>query len=149
MSVLKLAYISCTSEIFKEEKDIDDILEVAAKYNKENDITGILLFKGGIFVQLLEGPEENVKKLYGKICADLRHRNITLLVKQHDEERLFSDWSMGYRKVSDLDLQLVNDVLPWSEMVEKTHQGEKVDNEKIMEMLKLFSFHIKPEDRSA
>lgn len=42
----------------------------------QSDVTGILLFNGSYFFQLLEGPEEQVKMIYRAICQDPRHYNI-------------------------------------------------------------------------
>ena len=49
------------------EEDHADILRVARTFNKENDITGCLLFHKGQFLQLLEGEFETLNKLYGKM----------------------------------------------------------------------------------
>ncbi|WP_293308470.1 BLUF domain-containing protein [Pedobacter sp. UBA5917] len=80
------------------------LLDQSRDFNKQNDITGILLYvKGqkitkskGRFMQLLEGEERIVRKLYKKITSDTRHWAITLLQIGKYDERIFNEWSMGF-----------------------------------------------------
>ena len=77
----------------------DDEIEVlasqAAKKNVENDITGVLMAQGGIFFQIIEGPEENIDDLFKNIMRDPRHEKvITLGVQVGDLKRLFPNWGM-------------------------------------------------------
>ena len=39
----------------------------AKNYNREHGITGCIIFYKGVFLQLLEGAEEEVEKLFGRI----------------------------------------------------------------------------------
>lgn len=77
----------------------DDELAVlasqAAKNNAENDITGVLMAKGGLFFQIIEGPEENIDSLFTNILKDHRHEKIiTLGIQIGDLKRLFPNWNM-------------------------------------------------------
>ena len=76
----------------------DEIVELArqaAKNNKENDITGVLMAKGGLFFQIIEGPEDNIDKLFKDIMKDPRHEKIiTLGIQSGDLKRLFPNWHM-------------------------------------------------------
>ncbi|WP_409563768.1 BLUF domain-containing protein [Klebsiella pneumoniae] len=48
--------------------------------NGQADVTGILLFNGTHFFQLIEGPEEKVQDIYQHICRDPRHYNLVELL---------------------------------------------------------------------
>lgn len=142
MSIFQLVYLSVTSDQFVEESDIDSILQVAHQKNEDTGITGMLLYKGGVFLQLLEGERKDVLDLFGRIACDLRHTNIKILAKQENNERLFPEWTMGYRRIEDIDIQQLNDITSWSSFIEKTKAGKVVPNPEIMELFKNFRFHI-------
>jgi hypothetical protein len=73
---------------------IKDILLSSDENNKNKNVTGILFGHGMNFLQVLEGDETVIKKLYKHIAKDQRHQNITLLDFGPVAERKFSDWNM-------------------------------------------------------
>lgn len=75
--------------------ELNQIRETSARNNAEMDITGILFYSAGHFVQLLEGDAEQIHSLFEKIATDPRHHNIKLLVFKPVADRLFGDWNMG------------------------------------------------------
>ena len=83
---------------FVQDMSDDEIVELAsqaAKNNAENDITGVLMANGGLFFQIIEGPEENIDKLFKDISKDPRHEKIiTLGIQSGDLKRLFPNWHM-------------------------------------------------------
>ncbi|MDX1995266.1 MAG: BLUF domain-containing protein [bacterium] len=79
--------------------DILDILRASRRNNNPLGITGLLLYKGGNFIQLLEGPEDAVLKLHQKIATDPRHHAMRTLLSGKTEERLFGEWAMGFSNV--------------------------------------------------
>jgi len=56
--------------------------------------------KGGRFMQVLEGDEQDVKDIYTKIKNDPRHHNVILLNQHYIEERNFKTWSMGFKSIA-------------------------------------------------
>lgn len=86
------------------EQDIRDILEEARTFNLEHNITGLLLFHDGEFIQILEGDDEDVKDIYVKIKEDHRHRLVRLLETSPIPNRTFPDWQMAFKPLSDGDL---------------------------------------------
>ncbi len=75
--------------------EIEKLASQAAKNNAEHDITGVLMAKGGLFFQIIEGPEENIDKLFTNILKDPRHEKIiTLGIQLGDLKRLFPNWHM-------------------------------------------------------
>jgi len=79
---------------------ISDMLEKAKKSNRQNAITGCLLFHQGYFIQLLEGNKTAVKSLFKKISDDKRHHDVRLLSTEEAPTRIFSEWSMVYQNSS-------------------------------------------------
>ncbi|EIC84971.1 diguanylate phosphodiesterase [Serratia sp. M24T3] len=76
---------------------VEILAGLAADANVRNqlfDVTGILLFNGSHFFQLLEGPEEAVNKIYDNICSDNRHNNLVELMRDYAPERRFGNVGM-------------------------------------------------------
>lgn len=78
------------------EQELIDILRTSRENNEKKNITGMLLYDDGNFLQVLEGEEEDVTSLYKTIQQDPRHHSVFTYVKQPITERLFGDWEMGF-----------------------------------------------------
>lgn len=77
------------------ELDVDELVARAASANASKDITGALVVAGSVFFQLLEGPAEEVDRLFARIRDDARHTDVLCLDAQTNREiRLFPHWSM-------------------------------------------------------
>ncbi|ANK12329.1 BLUF domain-containing protein [Erythrobacter neustonensis] len=85
-------YISTAPTLPREE--VDAILAASARNNPERGITGLLLFNGRNFLQLLEGEEREVTALMDTITADPRHSGVSVLDKRTIEARACPDWAM-------------------------------------------------------
>jgi hypothetical protein len=59
------------------------------------------LFTERYFLQYLEGEAAVVDALYASICRDMRHRNVRLLLRKPIQQRDFSRWSLGVKKLLD------------------------------------------------
>ncbi len=84
------------------ENDLRDILQTSHLRNAGLDLTGMLLYCNGKFLQVLEGEKEAVHNLFYKISRDLRHKDINVLLEGTIAARNFKDWSMGF-KALDID----------------------------------------------
>lgn len=82
------------------ELKLKDLLEISRRNNSLRGITGMLLHHEGAFVQALEGPSNDVRSTFDRICADPRHREVRTLLTRDVESREFPDWSMGYASVN-------------------------------------------------
>ena len=91
-----------------DEIDITAILNTSRDFNKKNKITGCLLYHNNEFIQILEGDEIVVKKLYASILKDKRHHNILLLAEGLKQERDFKDWNMAYHELTDNNIKAIN-----------------------------------------
>ena len=66
----------------------------------------MLLYQGGNFIQLLEGESAAIDTAYGRIEKDPRHHSCLRMLDGEAEERLFPDWSMGFRPGASLSAEL-------------------------------------------
>jgi hypothetical protein len=96
--MLQMLYVSGASHPMTH-ADIEDILEVSRRNNERDGITGMLLWADGVFIQILEGEPDKVQALAAQIRGDARHRNFMVVLEQHADRRMFSDWSMGYKQI--------------------------------------------------
>ena len=94
-NIHQLVYISAAEQEFSE-KELQELLEKARINNESLDVTGMLLFHEGSFIQALEGDEDKVEDLYKKIGQDNRHSETRVLFRGEIEERDFDTWSMGF-----------------------------------------------------
>lgn len=81
--------------------ELQALLEQARPNNAKLGLTGMLLYKDGNFMQALEGEKEAVMKLVTTIERDPRHKGFLILLRGTSEERLFPDWTMGFRDLTD------------------------------------------------
>lgn len=97
-----IVYASSATEPFSESA-LKTLLEKARLRNQTLGLTGMLLYKDGNFMQTLEGEEEAVTKLLASIAKDPRHKGVLVLLRRTSKERIFPDWTMGYRNLADPD----------------------------------------------
>lgn len=93
-----LVYVSHAVRPFLE-KDLVDLLNESRLKNKANHITGMLVYLKEKFIQVLEGDYEIVNQIYGGIKVDSRHHKVRLMLEGNTEDRLFKNWSMGFKKL--------------------------------------------------
>lgn len=96
--MFQLVYTSTARSLFTPE-DISHILEVSRTKNQEHGITGVLLYKSGSIVQVLEGDEAAVRRLYANIGQDPRHWNVATVFTRDIAHREFPAWTMGFNCV--------------------------------------------------
>ncbi|PZN97637.1 MAG: blue light sensor protein [Alphaproteobacteria bacterium] len=73
---------------------LDGILLQARRNNPRNGLTGALIVRADLYLQLLEGPEAAIDATYARIARDDRHLQVTTIVKETVAERMFPAWSM-------------------------------------------------------
>ncbi len=95
MKLASLVYVSNASYEMSD-NDLLDILETARKFNKIRKITGLLLYRDGFFIQVLEGDFDQIGELFEHIRQDRRHTCVIKLYHQPIEARKFSQWAMGF-----------------------------------------------------
>lgn len=98
----QIIYLSQTRDRLSE-ADLEAILSTARKNNKAQNVTGMLLYSGNTFLQVLEGPRKVVDDIYDRIFLDERHARVRMLRAKDVETREFDDWSMGFRRIEEAD----------------------------------------------
>ncbi len=96
----RLVYVSAATVAFSK-ADLLDLLTKAREKNQKAGITGMLLYHDGDFLQLIEGERSAVQALFEVIKADPRHSGTIVVDEEEAHERVFADWSMGFRDLSD------------------------------------------------
>lgn len=93
--MISLLYLSSAIEEMSE-AELLELLRQSEENNKALGVTGLLLYRDGNFLQVLEGNAEVVHELYQKICDDPRHRGIMKITEREIQEREFGEWQMGF-----------------------------------------------------
>lgn len=88
-------YASVATEPFTTEQ-LRELLRRAREHNVAAGITGMLLYKNGNFMQVLQGEEPAVRALTASIQQDQRHCAYQELLQGQTQRRSFADWSMGF-----------------------------------------------------
>lgn len=97
--MFSLVYVSSAIRPFTQPQLLQLLAQSRAD-NEQRDITGMLLYKNGNFMQVLEGEESAVRRVHKKISTDMRHRGLLVLLQRHQQGRDFGTWSMGFRDLS-------------------------------------------------
>jgi hypothetical protein len=92
MSLIQVIY---TSQPFGfDEAMLNGILADSRRNNLRTGVTGALICRADVYLQLIEGPEPAIETTYGRIKSDDRHREVRLLSSQPINSRLFPEWAM-------------------------------------------------------
>lgn len=101
MSLWHIVYVSSSSFGYMSKLELEEILRKSVESNKINGITGMLLYFAGTFMQVIEGSENNVKKLFSEIETDPRHKGVIVLLSDEIERRTFSRFSMDCKELTE------------------------------------------------
>ncbi len=77
-----------------DEATLSGILLIARRNNPRESITGALICRQDLYLQLLEGPQAAVEARYGGIARDRRHVEVVKRVSRPVTARLFPNWAM-------------------------------------------------------
>jgi hypothetical protein len=82
------------------EEDVEAIHQTARHLNALDGISGLLLFDGARFLQIVEGAEDAIDNLVERLRMDPRHSAFEVRDERYVERRSFPDWSMELVRVS-------------------------------------------------
>ncbi len=105
--MIRLIYLSQAVKPFSSEQLLT-LRRECRRSNSENGLTGVLLYYNECFIQVLEGKEETVNRVFEAIKKDPRHTNVTELERSYITERQFEDWSMGFEEIDASQLAKLN-----------------------------------------
>ena len=91
-----------------------DLLRQARAHNQDHRLTGLLLYANQTkeFVQVLEGPRDEVRRVYEHIAHDPRHKHAFVLHEGEVPRRMFPDWRMGFALSKTQDLRHTTGYFP-------------------------------------
>lgn len=70
------------------------ILLSSRRNNPRHDITGALICRHDLYLQLIEGPEAAIDVLFARIMEDDRHNDVRVLLSTRVDQRMFAEWGM-------------------------------------------------------
>lgn len=85
------------------EAALEAILAQSRAWNTAHGLTGVLLHSQGNLLQVLEGPEDEVRAIFARIARDARHTVVTKLADGPLAQRHFGQWSMAFKAVRPAD----------------------------------------------
>lgn len=136
MPLYCLVYTSVSSQEMSDD-DLKALLKKSREKNKKLNITGMLLHLDPFFIQILEGEEEAVLDSFNRIKEDSRHQKVSLIYKKQIKERAFSDWTMGFNKVSNEELESLEGCFDfWEQSTPNSLAGASGEIERLLEMFK-------------
>lgn len=97
--LIQLIYSSWATENMTKSK-LYRILVQARPRNASADLTGLLIFVDGVFLQILEGERDAVTTLMRKISCDPRHQDLKVILESDIQQRSFPSWEMAYASPS-------------------------------------------------
>jgi hypothetical protein len=98
MNLIQLIYVS-TARHLLDAQEIRQILDASVRHNTPQDVTGLLLYSNGSFMQVLEGKESAVDETMSRIEKDPLHYDVSVLTKSQVSHREFGSWAMGFRGI--------------------------------------------------
>lgn len=82
------------------DEDLAAIHQTARHLNALDGISGLLLFDGSRFLQIVEGSEDAIDNLVERLRMDPRHSAFEVRDERYVDRRSFPDWSMELVRVS-------------------------------------------------
>jgi hypothetical protein len=98
MHLTSLTYTSL-ARLDLQTSDLEDIHRTARELNALDGVTGLLVFNGTHFLQIIEGAHEAIDDLLQRLRRDPRHSGLEVRDERKIKERSFPDWSMELVRV--------------------------------------------------
>jgi hypothetical protein len=98
--LIHVIYVSSAAPDISEHETVK-FLNEARQANRKNDVSGMMLYIGGCFLQLLEGEANNVDIVCRAIFRD--NREMKMILREPIAEREFPEWTMGFEAVAPLE----------------------------------------------
>jgi hypothetical protein len=95
--LIHVIYVSSAAPEMSEHDTVKFLNEARAA-NRKNDVSGMMLYLGGCFLQLLEGETAKVDTVCRTIFRD--KRAMRMILREPIAERQFPEWTMGFEAVA-------------------------------------------------
>jgi len=90
-----IAYMSTATAVVGDAM-LETLLADARTFNAKVSVTDVLFHRDGSFFQYLEGPQEGLRRAYGRVRASTSHGRIVELLDSEIDQREFPEWHMGF-----------------------------------------------------
>jgi hypothetical protein len=97
----QILYVSTESNKTTKEF-LKKLIDKSIENNRTLNVTGMLLYHKGTFLQILEGDPDDIENLYSKIKRNEHHKSMNMVYNVPIVERTFSNWAMGFVDAEEL-----------------------------------------------
>ena len=98
----QLIYRSQATPLFRR-GDLPRFIRDIAQANKRQGLTGLLMFDGEFFLQIIEGRQRQLEAILQVLRHDPRHESIFMLRLDAIKERAFPEWGMSLAPLRERD----------------------------------------------
>jgi hypothetical protein len=84
------------AEVMLGQGHVASLLATARRRNQAEAVSGVLVYTGLGFFQVLEGPRGGVQPIFESILVDRRHHTLAVIEMDDAAERRYPGWSMGF-----------------------------------------------------
>ncbi len=108
MKLRTLTYTSRADDLSDDE--VERIHRSAMTLNSLDGVTGMLIYNGKQFLQIVEGAEDAIEDLVQRLRCDRRHDDIVIREDRTVDGRSFPDWTMSMTRVGRARFQACDDI---------------------------------------
>ena len=139
--MIRLVCVSTTKQLLSQDALLD-ILRTNVHNNERDQITGLLVYHTGDFLQVLEGPEELVEEVMARALVASENGAVNVLLQEEIENRYFDRWTMSFATTANL---APEDQKHLSDFLERGELSERGDNAAMgfYQVLKAFRSEMK------
>jgi hypothetical protein len=137
--MIQIAYVSSTQGLLTAD-EIEHLLVSSRARNQARGITGVLLYKGGNVLQVIEGEEPRVLTLFSAIQRDPRHTGVIKIYQKKIVSRDFPEWTMGFHDLGAKHVQHLEGV---NDMLDPTFDMQSLNPSSAATLLSSFKASIR------
>lgn len=112
-----------------------EIVDDAARFNRDAGVTGVLLFDGARFVQYMEGPDDGLQVAYSRVLGASSHSGLIELQRGRVGQRRLPFWPMHWLPVEPTELRRVAGA-DWTGFVQREGTAAPTTTATGMELLR-------------
>ncbi|MDP8984014.1 MAG: BLUF domain-containing protein [Pseudomonadota bacterium] len=98
--LIHVIYVSSAAPDITEHETLK-FLNQARRANRKHDVSGMMLYSGGCFLQVLEGEAAMVAVVSSIIFRD--KRDMRMILREPIAEREFPEWTMGFEAIEPIE----------------------------------------------
>jgi hypothetical protein len=95
--MLSLVYASTATQPLRDD-ELTALLADCRANNARTHLSGMLAYRDGRFLQVVEGPTSAVRELMTTLATDPRHTGIRIMFDEPITERQFAEWTMAFER---------------------------------------------------